>query len=415
MNRLIQYIKKGSSQYQLTKQCIDDLSTAGFVELNLYDKWQLEEGGKYYVSPFPSVLFSFVIGSEPKGIRIATSHVDFPSLKVKTNPTINQNGYTKVNVEPYGGLILNTWFDRPLGIAGKIILKGSGVFNPTTILYDSLKPLFVIPSLAPHMRNKEKVEIEIQKEVIPIFSINNSNISILDYISNELSLSKEQILDFDLYLYNCDEPKCLGANNDLLLSPRMDNITSVVAIMEALLDDNVGDCIIMGAFFDNEEIGSRSKQGADSVLLKTIMDKLLLENNISKNISWNNNFMISLDVAQGYHPNYPEKFDITNLAILGEGIVIKTSASQRYLTDSEASAVIKQICTQNNIKLQTQVNKSGMPGGQTLGPITSSYIPIKGVDMGVPMLAMHSAAEVIALEDFKSLKELVKIYYGMNY
>jgi aspartyl aminopeptidase len=244
---------------------------------------------------------------------------------------------------------------------------------------------------------------------------------LLKFVAEKLGVSADDILDFDLYLYNSESAAELGLDKGLITSPRIDNLSSVAAQLEALTDESVTfeKCVAVGAFFDNEEIGSRSKQGADSALFGDFMKKLLAalgENNICETPEklMEKAFSISLDVAHALHPNYQEKSDITNEVILGNGVVLKSSASQRYVTDSEAGAVIEKLSRDCNIKIQRQVNRSGMPGGQTLGPIMSSYLPIKSVDMGIPVLAMHSASELASAEDYMELVKLLKTFYGLK-
>lgn len=412
MNLLTNLLSKGHTQFHVADYAYTTLLENEFKVLDIKDKWELVPGGKYVVMPYSSMLIAFVMGEDANSLRITACHTDFPMLRLKPNPEIIKKNYMQVNVEPYGGLILSTWFDRPLGLAGKVVTKGDNVFSPKTHLMDSEKPLFIIPNLAPHLKKDSKTgDIDIAKELIPITGCCQSDKDwaskfIIDYISDKIGVSKDNILDYDLYLYVVDEPLTLGLKDDFLSSPRIDNLSSVAAILEGLTSSNIGNCIAIGAFFDNEEIGSRSKQGADSTLFRDIIDR------ITKDSSYHYDaFNISLDVAHGTHPNYPEKSDITNDIFLGAGVVLKTSASQRYVTDCEAGAVITALCQKENIKLQKQVNRSGMPGGQTLGPIMSSYLPVKSVDMGIPVLAMHSARELMAISDYEELTKMLKKYY----
>ena len=408
MKHFYNMLAQGKTQFHVVEQSKAFLKEHGFKLIDMQDTTSLVPGERYMISPFSSALFAFV-ANDSKNIRIAAGHTDFPMLKLKPQPDISKKGYIQVNVEPYGGLIAKTWYDRPLGLAGKVVTAGDDFFKPHVHLYDSKKPLFVIPSLAPHLsRGAKEGEPDMQKELIPIMGCEEAPVEhyIINYISKELDIAPEDILDYDLYLYIHGEPVIAGAKDELLLSPRIDNISSVSAICEALCSDSIKNCIAFGAFFDNEEVGSRSKQGADSVLLQQIIRKIAPDYETGADI-----FNISVDVAHATHPNYTEKSDITNDIVLGGGVVLKTSASQRYVTDSEAGAVITAICRNNNIRLQKQVNRSGMPGGQTLGPIMSSYIPAKSVDIGIPLLAMHSACETAHTADYLELKKLLTCYF----
>ncbi len=411
MDNLFNLLYKGITQFHLVNECRQILKDNDFEELDMTSDWQLTPGKKYLVTPYSSMLIAFVYGKQASSFRMTAAHTDFPMLKLKSNPEISKSGYHQANVEPYGGLITSTWFDRPLGIAGKVMIKGENIFSPKALLFDSEKPIFVIPNLAPHLKKDKNQEIDLQKELIPLTSTNHSTevskeTFIMDYIASKLSINVTDILDYDLYLYITDAPKYVGMEDEFISSPRIDNISSVSAILSALCSNKIDNCIALGAFFDNEEIGSRSKQGADSLVLRDIIDRIIPDKSF-----YNDAFNISIDVAHGTHPNYPEKSDITNQITLGDGVVLKTSASQKYVTDSEAGAVITALCKENNIPFKKQTNRSGMAGGQTLGPIMSSYLPIKSSDMGIPVLAMHSARELAHRKDYNALVNMITKYY----
>lgn len=418
MEQFIKMLESGKSQFHVAHSAMNILEQQGFSLLSLHDDWDLKAGGKYMVMPYSSMLIAWNMGKSATALRIAAAHTDFPMLKIKPNPYICKKGYVQLNVEPYGGLIKNAWFDRPLGIAGKVVTRGADVFSPEIKLFDSKKPICVIPNLAPHLKRDNKPQdLDVQKELIPILCTFDALSTIiapehltesflLDYLADNLNISSEDILDYDLYLYIDETPKYLGFKDEFLASARIDNISSVSAIIDALSSDNIDNCIGVGAFFDNEEIGSRSKQGADSMLLRDILSKILPDKALLKHA-----FNMSVDVAHATHPNYIEKNDITNDIILGNGVVLKSSASQKYVTDSEAGAVAYALAGENNIKIQRLVNRSGIPGGQTLGPIMSAYLPIKSVDIGIPMLAMHSSCELIHRNDYTELVRLLKAYY----
>ena len=333
-------------------------------------------------------------------------------LKVKPNPELKKPGYLQINVEPYGGLIRETWFDRPLGLAGKVILKGDTSFHPEVRLFDSEKPVAIIPNLAPHLkRGGKEGELDVQKELIPIVDMvapTADSHFLLSYVAEKLNISPDDILDFDLYLYICGAPTTVGMNDAFVTSPRIDNISSVCAILEGLASAEPSDTLCIGALFDNEEIGSRSKQGADSTLLSDIVKRLAAGSQLSL---IEDGFYLSVDVAHATHPNYSEKSDITNTVLLGKGAVLKSSASQRYVCDSEAGACIIDLCNTNGIALQRTVNRSGMPGGQTLGPIVSSYLPMRACDIGIPVLAMHSASELMHKDDYTALADLITAFF----
>lgn len=408
MEALKNVIREGVTAFHTVSYVKGQLLQCGFRELEYGAPWKVEQGEGYVITPYPSMLIAIRIGElqETSSLRLATSHTDSPCLKIKSNPELPGEYYVRMNVEPYGGLLKTTWFDRPLGVAGKVILKGEDAFHPQIRYVKSERAICIIPSLAPHLaKGTEQKEINIQQEMIPIVGLYETD-------------GRNELLDYDLYLYNTEQPESIGLHGELISAPRIDNLASVAALLEAMeaMASVKHSNIAVAAMFDNEEIGSRSKQGADSVLLQQILEKLGFALGVEE-IKWKDilakGFLLSMDGAQGYHPNYPEKSDPTNPVYLGKGLVIKTSASQRYLSDSEASAILKELCRYAEVPWQQQVNRSGMPGGQTLGPILSSYLPMQGADVGIPMLAMHSARELAAYEDYKGLRELAKVFYRL--
>lgn len=427
MKTLLRFLQNGKTQFHVAALAKEYLDSHGFIPVSDHEELAELAAGKYYLAPFSSIVIPFVKGTQSTQVRIACAHTDFPMLKVKPNPELKKQGYLQINVEPYGGLIKETWFDRPLGLAGKVICKSDSIFHPEIKLFDSEKPVAIIPNLAPHLkRGSKEGELDVQKELIPIVDMavsmdGSSNQSdgqtqqknpdshfLLSYVAEKLNVHPEDVLDFDLYLYIYDAPTTVGINDALVTSPRIDNISSVCAILEGLADTEPSDTLCIGALFDNEEIGSRSKQGADSMLLSDIVNRLTAGSHLSL---IEDGFYLSVDVAHATHPNYSEKADITNIVLLGKGAVLKSSASQRYVCDSEAGACIIDLCNANHIALQRTVNRSGMPGGQTLGPIVSSYLPMRACDIGIPVLAMHSASELMHKDDYAALAALITAFY----
>lgn len=419
MNNFIKLLEAGKTQFHVVSTCIDMLQEHGFTLLDYETFGELAPNGRYMVSPYPSMLVAWVMGANINSVRLAAAHTDFPMLKLKSNPEITKKGYVQINVEPYGGLITQTWFDRPLGLAGKVALKGKDAFSPEVRLFDSEKPICIIPNLAPHLKKDDKTQnVDVQKELVPILTCFDTVCKntehepvtknfILRYLAEKLGVHEDEILDYDLYLYIDAKPCFTGLRDEFIAGARIDNISSVAAITRALCSENINNCIAVGAFFDNEEIGSRSKQGADSLVLRELLNRILPDKRLLHKA-----FNLSVDVAHATHPNYLEKGDVTNDIILGKGIVLKTSATQKYVTDSEAGAVVTALCREKNIKLQRQVNRSGLAGGQTLGPIMAAYLPVKSADIGMPMLAMHSACELIHKDDYKELITLMEAYYN---
>ena len=416
MQTLLHFLQDGKTQFHVAALAKEYLEAHSFTHISETEDLASLAEGKYYLAPFSSIVIPFVKGAQTAHVRIACAHTDFPMLKVKPNPELRKQGYLQINVEPYGGLIKETWFDRPLGLAGKVICKGDTLFHPEVRLFDSEKAVAIIPNLAPHLKRGGKdTDMDVQKELIPLVDMdckahpNNENTHfLLQYVAEKLKIHPDDILDFDLYLYISDTPTSVGIQDAFVTSPRIDNVSSVCAILEGLTAIEPSDTLCIGALFDNEEIGSRSKQGADSHLLADIVKQLSGRHELALTTD---GFYLSVDVAHATHPNYSEKSDITNPVLLGNGVVLKSSASQRYVSDSEAGACIIDLCNTNHIAFQKTVNRSGMPGGQTLGPILSSYLPMRACDIGIPVLAMHSASELMHKDDYSALSNLLKQFY----
>lgn len=428
MEHLQELLAGGHSPYHAVLWGSEFLTKAGFEELDFRKPFVLEQGGRYFVKPYPSALFAFVIGTEylakknceTSKAKLALAHTDFPCFKIKSNPEYMTKSYLQVNVEPYGGMLKSTWFDRPLGLAGKVALLSKEVYEPRALYFDSKEALFVIPSLAPHMDREanQKRDYDMQRELQPIAGMIRENCEkdefLIKYLAKSLGVDREEILAFDLYLYNSDGQETVGMNGELLCSPRIDNLASVAALLTAIETAQPKRDLVVAACFDNEEVGSRSKQGADSTLLPMLFEKIgagLQIGTCDVRDALLRGFLLSVDGAHALHPNYVSKSDPTNEVFLGKGPVIKTSASQRYLSDSEGVAILKQLCIGNGISYQTQVNRSGMAGGQTLGPVVASYLPMQGADVGLPMLAMHSARELAAGADYLELVKLLRAFY----
>lgn len=434
-NQLVGYLDAAKSPAHVVKYAAGRLKEAGFVELAFDSKFDIKAGGKYYCTPYDSVLFAFSVSTQIKSgkMHIACAHTDSPSFKIKPLADMGARAnVNRINVEPYGGSLKRTWFDRPLAVAGQLVLKGDSIFAPKRVMFDSEKPWFIIPSLAPHMdREIEEKKLDAQKELIPVCSLvkdesgksdkeesGREALSFVSVLADKAGVKAEDILDYDLNLYVSDKAQSCGINEELLLAPRIDNVGSVAALVEGMIDgqnDTASDDNDLNiiALFDNEEIGSRTKQGADSMIFSWIIDRIFdaeLFNAADKLTALAHSTMLSVDGAHAVHPNYPEKADETSKAFLGKGIVLKTSASQRYVSDASMSGILKQICEKYDIMLQAQANRSGTPGGQTLGPIESSFLPIPAADLGMPMLAMHSCMETVAISDYEALYRLMCVW-----
>lgn len=428
IKELNEFIKKSVSPFHTVKAAAGEFSQHGFQELELGSKWEIVRGGKYFVKIFGSSIAAFTIGqneTDCDGLRIAAAHTDFPCFKIKPLADIFENGYHKLNTEVYGGPILNTWLDRPLSIAGRVVLKGGDCFLAKEVYADFKSPVLIIPNLAIHMnKNVNKgLELNRQKDMLPLADAaaamvkeSMESADLMSELSKLINVDTEEILDYELYVYQCEEGTVSGFNGTLFSSPRLDNITSVKACTDALINAGVRNGGINAAvFYDNEEIGSRTKQGAASNVFSMILEKIYLSLGKSREDFINgiiNGTAVSVDVAHAVHPDSPEKNDITNKPVLNGGTVIKLAASQTYANDALASAMIKTLAEKSGTKCQTFVNRSDMPGGSTLGAISSAVLPMRTIDIGVPVLAMHSARETMGIYDQENIKKLLTCYFS---
>lgn len=423
-NLLLNFTKHATSPFHVVKEGISILKKHGFQALNLEENWSLLKNGKYYIKIYDSTLIAFVIGKELEEtpmIRFAAAHTDFPCFKLKPNADIIDKNYVKLNTESYGGAILNTWLDRPLSLAGKVALKSDSIFHPRICFVDFNQNLLTIPNLAIHMNrdiNKGK-EFNKQTELLPLISTLNTTFKkeayFLNYLAEKMNININDILDYDFYIYNREEGCILGIDQSFISAPRLDNLTSVYALLTGIISKNLNPsafhCI---ALYDNEEIGSHTKQGADSIIMNLILEKIFASLNKSKTTLFHSitkGILLSADVAHGYHPNYSSKNDPTNIPCLNQGIVIKINGNQKYATDAEAIAIVQQLCETHKIPYQKYVNRSDMVGGSTLGSITSAWLPMKTIDLGIPILAMHSARELMGTSDQTSLNHLICAFF----
>lgn len=419
---LFDLLEKGVSPAHAVMACEERLLGAGFEKLEYGTSWKLENGKKYYVNHYDTTLFAFTLptnwGSKEPAVRIAAAHTDFPCLRIKPACDMKNNGYAQINIEVYGGAILNTWLDRPLGVAGRVVVRSADVFHPQVRKFISKKNI-IIPNLAIHMNREvnKGVELNKQTELLPIAGLledEQTGAYFMDFVAAELGVSAEDILDYELTVYCDEKPQFIGLQDELISAPRLDNLNSCAALVSAIIESERTDGMNMIALFDHEEIGSRSKQGAASILLHDMVCRILKEvgkENIDATIY--NSMILSVDVAHGLHPNYAGKMDPTNKPVLGKGLCIKEACSQSYATDCEVVSIVEQICKAKELAYQKFVNRSDAVGGGTLGSIASALLPVKTVDIGIPMLAMHSARELMAVKDQQNMVDFVTAYFNM--
>lgn len=423
---LLDFVKVATTPYHAVEESIKRLKTAGFLELKISKPWELQVGGSYYINAYGTSLFAFTVGKcweEGQNLRIAAAHTDHPGFRIKPHSEMISGEYLKLDTEMYGGPILNTWLDRPLSAAGRIALRSKDPFHPELRIIDMKKPILTIPNMAIHINREvnKGFELNNQIDMIPLFAMKKGKEEdkqfLLHFLSDYLQVKPEEILDYDLYVYAAEEGCLLGMEEEFISCPRLDNLTSVYALLKGIIEGRREEGINLIALYDNEEIGSVSKQGADSSLLNMLIKKIYsnLGSQVGNNLCniVDDSMLLSVDVAQGLHPNHPEKYDPNNQAFLNEGFAIKIDSNQKYTFDTEAVAIVQQICEGNEIKYQKYVNRSDMPGGRTLGPIISSWLPIKTVDIGIPLLAMHSARETMGVKDQNYLENFIYKFFEL--
>ena len=421
---LIDLLNKAVSPFACVEAAMERLAGAGFETLEYNQGWNLEKGGKYMINHHGTTLFAFSVGEQYEGkgmLRLAAAHTDYPCMRIKPNADFTTEGYAQVNVEVYGGPILNTWFDRPLGVAGRVVVRSEDAFRPDIRIYRSKKPIMIIPNLSIHMNREvnKGVEINRQIDLMPVLDMlpkdQTSTDYFLTFLSEDLGVDKEDILDFELNTFCMEEPLYVGPNDSLLSAPRLDNQTSVSALLSAIIDGKRDNGINLIALFDHEEIGSSSKQGAASIFLHDLLRRILRNLGLSEeemDRSIYDAMLLSVDVAHALHPNRREKMDILNHPVLGQGFCIKQACSQSYATDSEVIGILCQLCDKNNIPYQRFVNRSDAVGGATLGSIASTMLPIRTIDIGIPLLSMHSVRELMGAADMEALKDAVTAYFA---
>lgn len=409
---LIDFLYDSPSACHGVKETQKILDKNGFIEIKEADKWELQAKGKYYVIKNDSALIAFEVGTgdiEKTGFRLIGAHTDVPGFRIKPNPQmISEGKYVKLNTEVYGGPILHTWFDRPLSIAGKVSLKGASPLKPETRLVNINKPLLIIPSLAIHMNREvnEGFKINRQVDTLPLLGLINDKLEKEDYLMNilaeELQVNKEDILNFELGLYEYEKGMLIGMNEELISSGRFDDLWMVYAGIKALVDSRENAATKVMICIDNEEIGSLTAEGANSTLLNNILERITLGLGKDREGYYRtlaNSIMISADLAHAVHPNLGDKHDPTNRPVLEGGPVLKIAASGSYSTDSFNGAVFAGVCEAAGVPFQKFVNRSDVRGGTTIGPVTAANLTIPVIDMGAPVLGMHSIRELASVKD----------------
>ena len=413
VKRLLDFLNASPVNFLAAKNIANELEQAGYRRLDpQMPIGEVKAGDKIYVTKNDSSVYAFHIGSKPladAGFRMICAHCDSPTFRIKPNAEMTcEGGIVKLNTEVYGGPIMSTWFDRPLTIAGRVIVKGEDALNPKTLLLHVKRPLLQISNLAIHFNREvnDGVKLSKQKDMLPILGIVTNQLEqgnlLMNVICGELNIKSEDILDFDLYLADATPACTFGVHDEFLSSGRLDDLSMCFAGLEAMINTEITDMTKVLAIFDNEETGSQTKQGAGSPFLSMMLKRIALAQSGSEEAFYQaveRAFMISADNAHAWHPNYSEKYDPTNHPVLGGGPVIKFNAAQKYASDAVSAAVFAEICREAGVPCQRFVNHSDVAGGSTLGNILASSIPLRGVDMGNAILAMHSCRETGSTAD----------------
>ena len=413
IDRLLKFLDASPVNFLAAKQLSDALSQAGFRRFDPCEPLgKVKAGDQFFVTKNDSSVYAFRLGRKPMaeaGFRMICAHCDSPTFRIKPNAEIAcEGGLVKLNTEVYGGPIMSTWFDRPLTLAGRVIVKGDDALSPRTLLLHVKRPLLQISNLAIHFNRQvnDGVKLSKQKDMLPLLGIITDELEkgnlLMNVICGELDVKPADVLDFDLYLADATPACTFGVHDEFISSGRLDDLSMCYAGLEALLAAPSGDTTQVLAIFDNEETGSQTKQGAGSPFLASLLKRIALSQSGTEEAFYQaveRAFMVSADNAHAWHPNYPEKYDLTNHPVLGGGPVIKFNAAQKYASDAVSAAVFAEVCREAGVPCQRFVNHSDVAGGSTLGNILASSIPLRGVDMGNAILAMHSCRETGSVAD----------------
>ncbi len=428
IQNLMKFLDKSVTNYHAVQEVCTQLDEQGFVQLSEKELWRLEEGGAYYVTRNDSSVMAFRVPDctveEIKGFHIYAAHSDSPAFKVKEHPEMEKEGcYVSINTEKYGGMILNTWLDRPLTIAGRVCVEEDGeIITYPVKLKDNA---CMIPNLAIHMNREMNngVALNPQVDMLPLitmteegqekFSLNKALAEALSR-QNGVTYKAEDILSGDLYVVNCEKAVLAGAEDEFLMTGRYDDLGCVYGGLQALLQTKPGNYIDILAVFDNEEVGSLTRQGADSTFLPdtlhNISDGLKVSNAVMR--TWiADSFLLSADNAHACHPNQSGKADPTNRPYLNHGIVLKFHGSQKYSTDAYSAAFVKKLCKECEVPVQIYANRSDIAGGSTLGNLAMAQVSMPAADIGLPQLAMHSAYETAGAKDIAYLITLTNKFF----
>ena len=416
---LLQFIEKSPSAFHAAANLAAMAKGKGYTELEEAEDWQITRGGRYFVTRGDSTIAAFSIPEadikQIKGFHIVAAHSDSPTFKIKENPEMSvEEQYIRLNTEKYGGMLPQTWLDRALSVAGRAAVKQEN--EVITRLVNVDKDLMVIPNLAIHMNREagKGQEYNAQADLLPLYGEAKEGRPFLEHVAEAAGVKQEELLAYDLFLYVREKGRRFGGRGEYILSPRLDDLQCAFAAMSAMVESYPKNYVNVCAVFDNEEVGSTTRQGADSSFLHDVLWRIgeaLGQTDVWLRQRFAESLFISADNAHAVHPNHPEKADPTNRPYLNGGIVLKYHGGQKYTTDAYTGAVLKELCRRADVPVQTYCNRSDMPGGSTLGNISASHVSVPSVDIGLPQLAMHSAMETAGARDTEYAVRLFKTFY----
>lgn len=422
---LLNFIDNSPCNFYAVNTAKKMLEENGFTEKLLGNEIEAKPGEKFYFTKNDSAIFAFTVGKKPiaeTGLKIVAAHSDSPCFRVKPHAEmLCEGGIVKLNTEVYGGPVLYTWFDRPLSLAGRVLLKGEDAMHPITRLVKIARPLFSISHLAIHFNRQvnEGNKISKQKDMLPIVAKVTEKLEaenmLLRLVAEELNVDMAAILDFDLLVYNTEKSCTFGLHDEFISAGRLDDLSMMHAALEAIVDVKDEDATCVAAIFDNEETGSGTKQGAGSPVLSNVIQRMVESQGGNYDAfcrALAKSFLVSADNAHAFHPNYAEKYDPTNHPSLGSGPCIKINANCKYMSDAHSAAIFKALCAEAGSPCQYFVNHSDVAGGSTLGNILTGQIDIEGVDVGNPLLAMHSVRETGSVDDHINMIKVFKQFFS---
>ncbi len=409
MQGFFDFIKSAPTSYHATEQVRQRLLSEGFTELYEGDEWELSEDGRYFTVRGGSALVAFKAVKNPRGFMIAAAHTDSPSFKVKVNEQTS-GAYTRISTEKYGGMIMYSWLDRPLSVAGRLIVKTDEGIKSVLVNLDS--DALVIPSVSIHYNRtvNDGIKLNPAKDTVPLLSTSAKNGTLVGALAKNVGVKPEDVLNHDLFVYVREEPRIVGIDGEFILSPRLDDLECVYASTEAFISAENTDSVPVLALYDSEEVGSATVTGADSTFLTDVLSRIAKSSEkLTSMLS--SSLAVSADNAHALHPNSPELSDAQNAPVLGGGVVIKYNSNRRYATDGVSAAIFSEICKRAGVTAQSYYNRADTLGGSTLGALLNTQVAVPTVDIGLCQLAMHSAVETAAASDLFDMREALKKFF----